>query len=139
MMCDTVAPIGDTSDVYRMTFAFKKPPQTLFVIFRQVPISSPIVSRTAGHQTYLDSGALLCAYLRTHDAVHSLAQRAVAAQDQYLVVAFFRQLAGQLYCVVCIFRHTIRKRLMPFSEQTPQIDALCAEGSFAGFGIDNYS
>ena len=44
MMLDVIAPVGDATDIYRMSFAFEEPPQTLLMVLGQVPVPTPIVT-----------------------------------------------------------------------------------------------
>ena len=72
VVLNAVTPVGHAADVYRVRRSLKEAAQTLLVVLRQLPISSPVVSRTAGHQPHLYLHPLLWRQVRTHQAVDSL-------------------------------------------------------------------
>ena len=116
---NAVTPIGDATYIYRMSLALEESPERLLVVLGQGPIPRPVVAGSARHESQLDSSPLLRAYLRTHDTVHRLAERPVAAENEDLIVAFLHQLPRQLNSMTRIFRQAIGKRLMALAQQFP--------------------
>ena len=72
----------------RMTFALEESPQTLFEPFVEIPVSSPVVSRSARHKSHLYLRPLFRRERRTHDAVDSFRERTIAAENKNLVIPF---------------------------------------------------
>ncbi len=116
VMLDAVAPIGDATDIDRMTFALEETLEALFMILGQTPEPSPVVTRTARHETDPDLRPLLRRQVGTHDAVDGFGEGAVAAENKDLVVSFLHQFTRQLDGMAGELGNTISERLMPFAQ-----------------------
>ena len=119
MVGNAVSPIGDATDIYRMSLALEESSERLLMVLGQGPIPRPVVTGSARHESQLDSSPLLRAYLRTHDTVHRLAERPISAENEDLIITFLHQLTRQLNSMSRIFRHAIGKRLMALAQQFP--------------------
>ena len=137
MVLDVIAPIGDATDVDRMARALEETTKRFFVILGQPPIATPVITCTTRHQSHLYLRFLGGRQRRTHDAIDGFGQRAITAEDQYLVVSFLHQLTRQLNRMTRIFGHAIRKGQMALTQQMPQVDALRTEVVLARFRIDD--
>lgn len=137
VVLDVITPIGEAADVDRMSFSLKEAAKRFFVILGQVPIPSPIISRAAGHESHLYFRLLFRRKNGSHNAVNGFGERAVSSEDENFVISFFYQFSRQLDCMPRIFGNTVGKRLMPFTQQVPQVDTLCAEVILSRFRIDD--
>ena len=137
MVLDVITPIGEATDVDRMSFALKEAAKGFLMVLSEVPVPRPIISRAAGHESHLYLRLLFRRKNGSHDAVNGFRERAVSSEDEYLVISFLYQFARQLDCMPRIFGNTVGKRQMPFTQQVPQVDALCAEVILSRFRIDD--
>ena len=137
VVLDIIAPIGDAAYVDRMSFALKETAEGLLVILGQIPIPAPIVACSARHESHLNLGLLLGRKGRTHDPVDGFGECSVAAEDEYLVISFLHEFARQFDGMSGELGDTIGEGHMPATQEVPQVDTLCTEGLFAGFGVDD--
>ncbi len=119
MMLNAVSPIGDAADIDRMALTAEETMEAHFMALVQSPEPSPVVSRTAGHETHLDLRPLFGRQVGPHDAVDRFGERTVAAEHQYLIVSFLHQFARQFDRMTCELRHAVRKGRMALTQQFP--------------------
>ena len=93
VVLDVIAPIGEATDVDRMSFALEEATKRLFMVLGEVPEPSPVITRASRHEPHLYLRFLLRSERRTHDAVDGFGERAVATEDEYLVISFLDQFA----------------------------------------------
>lgn len=137
MVLLAVAVVGDTPQINRVRLAIEESIQRAAVVARKMPIASPVVARTTRHQSYAHLGTLLGRDVRTHDAIDRLAERTIAPQDEYLIVAILDQFTRQFDSMVSILSHTVCEGQMAALKQLPEIESLRAECPFAGLGVDD--
>ena len=53
VVLDVITPIGDATDIYRMTRSFEEAFEALFVVLGQSPVSTPVITRTTRHESHL--------------------------------------------------------------------------------------
>ena len=116
---NAVSPVGDAADVDRMSFALEETPQALFMVLGEEPEPTPVVSRSARHESHLDFRPLLGVEGGSHDAVDHLGEGAIAAEDEDLVIPFLHQLAGKFRSMTRILRHPICERQVALAQQFP--------------------
>ena len=93
VVLDVITPIGEATDVDRMSFALEEAAKGFLMVLGQVPVPRPVVTRSPRHESDLDLRFLLGSEDRTHDAVNGFRERAISSEDEYLVISFLDQFA----------------------------------------------
>lgn len=139
MVCDAVAPIGNTSDINGTTLTVEEMVERTLVVLGQPPIAGVVVARAARHDTDSDTLTLLGRDIGTHNAIDRFGECTIPTQDENLVVAPLGEFTPEFDSMPRILCHPIGKRLMPLPEEFPKVDALHTKGAFARLGIDDDS
>lgn len=116
MVSNVVAVVGDTSHIDGVSFAFKEAFEALFVVFGEVPISSPVVACATGHDAEVYLSALFGGDIGRHDAVECLAECTVSAKHEYLVIATLYEVTRQFGSMAGVLGDTVGEGLVSVSE-----------------------
>ena len=109
----SISPISHTAHIHGLRRAGEEAFEGFLIVAGEVPEASPVVARTARHESERNPATLFIGYFSPHDAVDDFAKCAVTTKHKKPVISQFHQFARLLNSMIGITGDAIGEGFVP--------------------------